>query len=374
MRLKEKDYWLGFNVFKGIGKKRFAKILAIFGSAKKAWQAKKEIWQEINFPDKLKESFLQFREEFSISSYKLRLEKSLIRFITLEGKEYPRLLKSADRGPFLLYIKGEVKVQDSLAITVVGTRRITSYGRQATERLVSSLVANNVVVVSGLARGVDSAAHRAALKYGGRTLAVVGHGLDTIYPPENKALSEKICQQGALISQFPLGLSSLPGNFPARNKTLAGLGLGTVVVEGSSDSGSLITAGFAKELGRPVFAVPGPITSQLSAGPSRLIKEGAKLVTKGEDILINLKTQNSKLKTTAQNLKLLKSNSFSAKKELKFSNQTEEKIWQTLTSGIKHLDEVVREVGSSASEVSSALTQMELKGMIKNLGNGEYCL
>jgi DNA processing protein len=186
-----------------------------------------------------------------------------------------------------------------------------------------------------------------------------------IYPPENKPLAEEIIQSGAIISQFPLDILSLPGNFPCRNRVIAGLSLGTVVVEGTSDSGSLITAGYSRECNRPVFAVPGPITSPLSEGPSQLIKDGARLVTSGGDILKELRIMNYESS--------IKKNKIDQEK-IKFNNQTEEKIWQVLVGGIKHLDEIVRESQLPVGEVCSTLTKLELQGTVKNLGNGEYCL
>ena len=371
MNLQERDYWLAFNVVGGIGPKRFGQILKHFGSATKAWKADNDNWLKTSLPLTLIDHLIYFKKQFDLLSYKLRLEKYLITFLTLEDNQYPNILKEIDFPPFIIYIKGQLLLQDNLAISVVGTRKISSYGRQVTTKVVQSLVSHNVTIVSGLARGVDSVAHYQALQFGGRTLAVVGHGLDLIYPPENKLLSQEIIKNGALVSQFPLNIQSVPGNFSARNKTIAGLSLATVVTEGAADSGSLITAGFARSFGRPVFAVPGPITSGLSAGPIKLLKEGAKVVTSGEDILEELKIKNPASKKGTH---LEGKNKNSKFEDLKFNNQTEEKIWQTLVNGIKHIDQITRESGLTAPQVASALTTMELSGLVKNLGSGEYCL
>ena len=200
---------------------------------------------------------------------------------------YPVLL-GAIPAPPALYVRGALSDDDALALAIVGSRRPTPYGLAVAERLASDLAARGVTIVSGLARGIDTAAHRGALAAGGRTLAVLGCGLDVVYPLENRALARAIEAQGALVSQFAPGVPALPGHFPARNRTLAGLALGVVVVEAADRSGALITAGFAGDLGREVFAVPGRITSPTSAGANRLIQDGAKLVTGWQDIVSEL--------------------------------------------------------------------------------------
>ena len=200
---------------------------------------------------------------------------------------YPVLL-AAIPAPPALFARGALSDDDALALAIVGSRRPTPYGLAVAERLASDLAARGVTIVSGLARGIDTAAHRGALAAGGRTLAVLGCGLDVVYPPENRALARAIETQGALVSQFAPGVPALAGHFPARNRTLAGLALGVVVVEAADRSGALITAGFAGDLGREVFAVPGRITSPTSAGANRLIQDGAKLVTCWQDIVSEL--------------------------------------------------------------------------------------
>jgi len=204
-----------------------------------------------------------------------------------DDPRYPVLL-GAIPAPPALFALGALSDDDALALAIVGSRRPTPYGLAVAERLASDLAARGVTIVSGLARGIDTAAHRGALAAGGRTLAVLGCGLDVVYPPENRALARAIETQGALVSQFAPGVPALPGHFPARNRTLAGLALGVVVVEAADRSGALITAGFAGDLGREVFAVPGRITSPTSAGAHRLIQDGAKLVTCWQDIVSEL--------------------------------------------------------------------------------------
>lgn len=369
-KLKGRDYWLGFSLCPGIGPKRFLSLKKYFGSAKKAWTASKNKLFKSGLGEALIEKFDCFRQETNLSSYKILLEKSLIRFFKIDDKEYPKNLKSIDNPPIVLYIKGEILPRDYLSIAVVGTRNVTCYGREVTERLVQDLVFSGLTIISGLARGIDSIAHRVALGNSGRTIAILGGGLDKIYPPEHKALAEKIVEnkQGALVSEFPAGMDSLPGNFPARNRIISGLSLGILVTEGASKSGTKITAQQAQKQGRPIFAVPGPITSQMSEGPADLIKSGAKLITKAEDIIKELgivRDDRPRIIST-----VLKPSTEA--KNIHFENNEEKIIWQVLSDGSKHIDEIVRETGLPSAKVSSYLTIMEVKGIIRNFGEGNY--
>lgn len=208
--------------------------------------------------------------------------------LTVHEPGYPALLGAVPSPPPELWVLGELLPEDALAVAVVGARRASSYGLEVARRLATDLAARGVTVVSGLARGVDSAAHRGALAAGGRTIAVLGSGLDVIYPPEHRRLAHEIERQGAVVSQFTPGTPPLPGHFPVRNRAIAGLALGVVVAEAGERSGALITATLAAELGREVFAVPGPVTSETSRGTNRLIQEGAKLVQDWTDIVQEL--------------------------------------------------------------------------------------
>lgn len=371
MILKERDYWLAFSSFPGIGPKRFFLLRKYFGNAKKAWNSKQSIWRKLGLSQKLVTSFLQFREEFDFVQIKTDLEKNLVAFLTLKDKDYPEYLKEIPDPPFVIYIKGKLKTGDKKSLAVVGTRKMTPYGREVTEKFVKWLVFQGFTVVSGLARGVDSTAHRSALEQQGRTIAVLGSGLDTIYPPENKNLAEKICQNGALISEYPLGVLALPANFPLRNRIISGLSLGILVTEGEIKSGTKITARYALDQGREVFAVPGPITSPTSAGPTELIKLGAKLVTCGEDIIseLNLAGLDEPVKITSTNKS---KNGKEAVFKVNFNNQTEKQLWELLMTGSKHIDELVRNTGFSTAKVMSTLTLMEVSGIVKNIGNGTY--
>lgn len=353
-----------FVVFEGIGPKHFFLLRKYFGSASKIWFASHEKLQETGLSAKLVTRFVEFRTNFNLSSYYLGVKKRLIKIIIFDDKDYPELLKEIAIPPILLLVKGEILPQDVNAIAVVGTRKITPYGRQVTQRLVRGLVSHNITIVSGLARGVDSVAHRTALEFGGRTLAVLGSGLDVIYPPENRNLAFQIAQNGALISEFPLEAAPEARHFPQRNRIISGLSLGVVVTEGASRSGTKITANFAVEQNREVFAVAGNIDSPMSEGPADLIKMGAKIVTRVEDILEEVRLKKIKVEKVDKVGKVEKDG----------LSQDERKILEVLKGGQQHIDQITRKAGLKAALVSSTLTLLEVKGRVKNIGGGRYCL
>jgi len=285
----DKLYWLGFSFLNGLGSKRFALLRDYFGSAQKAWEASYDQLLAIGLNPQLIKNLIELRSKVNLNSCFIRMREKNIECQTSENKNYPENLKRIDSPPFILFSKGAMKSQDSLAIAVVGSRRMTDYGWMVTKKLVSELVAKKITIISGLARGIDTVAHETALANNGRTIAVLGHGLDLIYPPENKKLAEKISNGfGALISEYPLGCQPVASNFPARNRIISGLSLGVLVIEADIHSGSLITARQALDQGREVFAVPGPINSSNSSGTAFLIKQGAKLVENVNDILEEL--------------------------------------------------------------------------------------
>lgn len=372
VKLRERDYWLGFNLFPGIGPVRFNYLLKKFGSADKAWTAGKTKLLNTNLPHSLIANFIEFRSKIDLYREIIRVEKSLIKYTIVEDKDYPSNLKKIPKPPPLIYYKGNILPQDSYALAVVGTRKISPYGMEVTERLVTDLIYQGFTIVSGLARGVDGLAHRLALGNKGRTLAVLGSGLDNIYPPEHKSLADKIVAsgQGAIISQLPLGTGSLKGHFPSRNRLIAGLSLGVLVTEGASKSGAKITCQYAKEQNKPVFAVPGPITSSLSEGPADLIKQGAKLVTQIDDVVREIKgVEISRVSRVSRVPRVPQ-----VVKNLNFQNKEQEQIWQLLISGHKHIDELIRLSGQPSQAIMSHLTTMELAGMVKNIGSGNYII
>jgi len=260
-----------------------------FGSAQKAWEASESDLLKTGLSFSLVRQLVAFRQKANLPSLFLRLRENNQECQILADKKYPENLKKIDNPPFVLFFKGQIKPLDRRALAVVGSRQMSSYGFQITQKLVGELVKKKMTIVSGLARGIDTVAHQTALKMGGRTLAVLAGGLDKIYPPENQRLAQEISKgQGALISEYPPGFPLNKGHFPARNRLIAGLSLGVLVIEGTDKSGSLITARHAADQGKEVFAVPGPISSSLSQAPLLLIKQGAKVVQNVEDILEEL--------------------------------------------------------------------------------------
>ena len=356
---QEKLYYLAFSAFEGVGPKRFALLKNYFGTAKRAWLAPKRELLEVGLGPKLTESLVDFRQGFKPRSYYLRLREKKIKPYFIGDKNYPINLAAIESPPFVLYAEGEILPRDNRSIAVVGTRLVTGYGGQVTGSLVTDLVANGLTIVSGLARGVDTLAHRAALKAGGRTIAVLGCGLDRCYPPENIRLSMAITKgRGAVVSEFPLGMKPTPRNFPARNRIITGLSLGVVVVEGAQKSGTLITARHAADQGREVFAVPGPITSRFSAAPASLIKTGAKLVFETKDILEELKIEKRGVSRQPQ--------------PVLPESEEEALLLNLIQNEPKHIDEIVRESSLEIGQVAGLLSMMEIKGRVKNLGGLNY--
>jgi DNA processing protein len=273
---------------------------------------------------------------------------------------YPALLATIPSPP-ALFVRGRLTPDDALAIAVVGSRRATAYGLEVAEMLAADLAARGVTIVSGLARGIDTAAHRGALAAGGRTVAVLGSGPDIIYPPENRPLALEIEERGAVVSQFPPGTPPLPFNFPARNRTLAGLALGVVVVEAAERSGALITAGFAGDLGREVFAVPGRITSDQSRGPNGLIADGARLVTDWTDIVQELP------ESWRHRLRVSPTSCEAGVTEPETGSEEALVLARLSGQEPRHVEELIAEAGLGAARVSTALITLELRGLARQL-------
>lgn len=365
---QETKYWVAFSVFPGIGPVRFKLLYDYFGSAKAAWLANPQELRNIKLGEKLTCEFIAFRDTFDIERYLKQLEKLHVLVVTRNDPKYPKLLAQIPDPPFLLYIKGRNTgrpINLDRTIAVVGTRKITRYGEDVTSRLVTGLVSYGFTIVSGLAYGVDAAAHQAALDAGGKTIAVLGCGIDIIAPPSNARLYWNIANGGgAIVSEMPLGLRPNKGLFPARNRIISGLSLGVVVTEGAGDSGALITARNAVEQGREVFAVPGPITSPYSRGPAQLIKKGAKLVESVEDIIEEFGLEN-----------LRKASPCGGKgTPYKGGTKEEEKILVLLADRQMHIDELVRVTNLKISAVAASLTLLEIRGIVKDYGAKMYGL
>lgn len=357
--MKERHYLVAVSAFIPFGPKRIELLTGYFGSAKKVWNASSKRLLEVGINEKTVSAFETFRKGFDIKSYLSKLEKFKIDFVVKADKNYPENLKDLDNAPVVLYIRGRLKAGDTNSVAVVGSRKMTSYGREVTEEFSSELANFGVTIISGLARGIDTAAHRAALAAGGRTIAVLGCGLDSVYPPENLGLAKEIIQKdGALLSEYPLGHPALPTNFANRNRIVSGLSKAVLVVEGAQKSGTLLTASSAAEQGRTVFAIPGQITSPLSAAPLFLIKNGAKIATEPSDILEELDIQ---VKVDREKIE-----------KVMPSTKDESQLLEILANEPLHLDELARISSLDTPNVSARLTIMELKGLVKNIGGGVY--
>lgn len=284
----ERKYLVMVSSFVPFGPARTTLLLKYFDSAAKIWNAKRHQLTDTGLSKKLVDKFIDYRNDFKSKEYFESLEKLKITYLLQEDKNYPVLLKQIDLSPLVLYVKGKLKKKDEKSVAIVGARELTDYGKEVAKKLSSTLSKKGVTIVSGLARGIDTLSHRGALDSGGRTIAVLGCGLDIMYPPENLNLSKQIAKSGAVVSEYPLGYGVKPQNFAARNRIISGLSQATVVVEGRQRSGTFLTAGHALNQGKTVMAVPGPITSPMSEAPNYLIKNGAKVVTSAHDILEEL--------------------------------------------------------------------------------------
>lgn len=280
--------------------------------------------------------------------------------ILISGSEYPESLRNIAQPPKQIFIRGEILPQDKNAIGIVGTRKCTPYGKKAAYDLAFRLAKLGITIVSGLAFGVDAEAHKGALDAGGRTIAVLGTGVDdkSIYPHTHKSLAEQIMKNGAVISEFEPGTVGYPGNFPQRNRIISALSLGVIVVEAAEKSGSLITANYALEQGKEVFAVPGPIYSQVSAGANKLIQQGAKLITKAEDVLEEFGWQIEAVPTS----------------EVSADTLEEQMIISNIAEGISTPDKIIQNTKLPSASVLTLLTMLELKNKIKNIGNNIYVI
>lgn len=276
--------------------------------------------------------------------------------LTFWDDGYPALLKKTNDPPVLLYVKGRLQKIDQNAVAVVGTRSPTQYGKMATEKLVAEMVARGITIVSGLARGVDTTAHQTVVRNGGRTLAVLGSGLDVVYPAENHNLLEEITRAGAVISEFPLGTKPDAVNFPRRNRIISGLSLGVIVIEAGRESGALITANFALDQNREVFAVPGSIFSPKSAGPHQLLKEGAKLIQNADDVLEELNSQ----------LELFSPQEIASPLALDLQGESRN-VYDHISHEPSHIDALNRKLALPAAQLMSILLDLELRGIIKQL-------
>jgi len=339
----------------GIGAARMRNLLNSFNSPDEVLDAPIQKLMQIQGIDKKIAVNIKngINQEF-INKQLDQLNKNKIDILSYWDKNYPERLKKIYDPPAFLFIKGSIIPQDDLSIGIVGSRATSQYGKSVTEQFSSELADLKFTIISGMARGIDSVAHRAALKSGGRTIAVLGSGIDNIYPPENNKLLEQIVENGAVITEYPLGTYPDAGNFPKRNRIISGLSLGVLITEAGAKSGALITAFQALEQNREVFAVPGPINSGKSAGSNQLIKEGAKLVQGVQDIIRELENQiEVRIKTPVKKQPNLKG--------------LDKAIYDLLQDEPQHVDNLAMKSGKSVPEVLTVLLTLELMGIVKQL-------
>jgi len=356
----EAQYWVALSRHQKIGARTFLKLHKRFRSLKLIWQATQRELAEAHLDlgqiEAVKEVIAKVNPEEELK----RLKKYKVDVLIYPDPEYPKILKEIPDPPGILYFKGKILPEDEIALAVVGSRKYSAYGKRATEQIVYPLARNHLTIISGLALGIDSIAHEVALKAEGRTIAVLGCGLDQIYPTSNIRLADRILASGgAIISEFPLGMPALRYNFPIRNRIIAGMSLGTLVIEATEISGSLLTAAAAIDYNREVLAVPGEIFAGNSLGTNKLIKMGAKIVTTYQDILEELKIEE---KSKAANAR-----------EVLPANKEEENLLKLLREPLL-ADQIVVKSGYETSIVNSLLVQMEIKGLIRNLGGTRYVI
>lgn len=354
----EKAYWVGFNLVKGIGAARVRLLLDAFGDLQSAWNASPAALQAAGLGPKILETLLKVRTDVSLEKVWQRIQAQGIQVLTWPDEDYPPRLLEVPQPPPVLYLRGALSPEDLWSVAIVGTRRITAYGKQVAEEIASQLARSGVTVISGLARGVDGLAHQAALQNGGRTLAVLGSGVDRIYPPEHRRLAEQIIEHGALISDYPPGTSPDSANFPPRNRIISGLARAVIIVEAGKTSGALITAAFAAEQGREVFAVPGSIYAPQSLGANLLIQQGARPYLNCQDVLeiLNM-VQVSEQRTVRSVLP---------------GDAVEARLYSLLGNEPLHVDEIGQQTDLPIEKISSTLVIMELKGLVRQVGGMQY--
>lgn len=356
--MDDKKFWIGFNLIKGIGAVRMQNLVAYFGDLESAWNADLASLMEAGLGAKLAERVVGAGRQMDLDQIWAKIEAQGINILTWADEEYPARLREIDQPPPVLYIRGEYLQDDLFAVAIVGTRKVTPYGRQVTEELASFLAANGITVVSGLARGVDAIAHQTALKVGGRTMAILGSGVDRIYPPEHRGLAEQMMERGAVISDYAVGTPPDASNFPPRNRIISGLSLAVVVVEAAETSGALITAEFAAEQGREVFAIPGNIYAPQSKGVNRLIQKGAQPLLTPEDLM--------------QALDLTRVGEQKSARKILPADETEARVLDVLSGEPLHVDEIRNLAGLPIEKISATLALMELKGMVRQVGGMNY--
>ncbi|WP_028307344.1 DNA-processing protein DprA [Desulfitibacter alkalitolerans] len=355
--MENRLYYLGFSKIRGIGPARLERLITYFGDPKKAWEADPVEWTKaLGGYAKVSEEFSKTRDKLNLKEYHEFVLSKGIEYITIDDDRYPSLLKQIHDPPFILFYKGLLKGH-ALNIAIVGSRNCSNYGKEVTKYLAIKLAQKGINVISGMARGIDSHAHLGALSTGGYTTAVLGSGLDVIYPPENKGMFNKIIQNGLVISEYPPGVGPEAANFPARNRLISGLSQGVIVVEAAAKSGSLITVDFALEQGRDVFAVPGNITSKNSRGTNNLLKQGAKIITDIDSVLEEyIGCWNTESESSLHN----HGHKIPLSKE-------EELVLNLINDNPVEIEFLCAKTGLKPDELNSLLTLLEVKGLINQV-------
>jgi len=355
--MQEQEAWLALNMVPHVGPAAFALLLERFGSVRRILKAPLKALESVHgIGPVTARAICSFPAEETVARERKRMAARGLRFITLRDAEYPALLREIAQPPPVLYIRGTWEDRDRRAVAIVGSRNATPYGRGVSDRLAFDLAMRGLTIVSGLARGIDAAAHRGALRAGGRTIAVLGSGADITYPAEHETLAKAIAAQGALLSEFPLGTAPLKGNFPQRNRLISGLSLGVIVVQASVESGALITANHALEQGREVFAVPGMAKGRLSQGSHRLIKAGAKLTEGWEDVVEELRIPTD-----------MPPEAVAPMPSLPPLEGEEGRVLELLGEEPVHIDAVITGAKLPAPAVAASLLSLEMKGWVKQL-------
>jgi DNA processing protein len=362
----ELKYWLALTFIKDIGPITVKKLLSVFHTPRNILEAPLKELQKIEDVKISRARAIHSFDSWNLVDRELsKIGELGIRAITFTDKSYPESLRQIDDSPILLYIKGTITDEDRYAIGIVGSRSMSPHGKSIAGTFAAELAAKGFTIISGMARGIDTTSHKGALRAKGRSIAVLGCGIDTPYPPENAALFEELAQNGAVISEFPLGTPPNRENFPKRNRLISGLSLGVLIVEAAAGSGSLITAHYALEQGKEIFAVPGSITSMNSFGTNALIKKGAKLVQNVDDIIVELTPllkgllRNSPDKTDKKGHGMITD---LGRLEI---NKEEKAICNVLGSEPRHIDVISRETGIASQKLSGILLDLELKGVVK---------
>ena len=343
-----------------VGNKRMAALVMHFGTPRQAMDASLKELRRVEDVGEITAFSIKSQVDWKEADKQVKeFEKSGCGWICITDSDYPPRLKQIPDPPCFLFARGDFSEADELAVAIVGSRNSTDYGKSITQRIAGDLVANGITIISGLASGIDTFAHQSALASGGRTIAVLGSGLDIVYPSENKKMAEEIAEKGALISEFLFGTTPLAENFPRRNRIISGLSLGVVVVEAPSKSGALLTAECALDQNREVFAVPGNLGKKTSEGTNNLIRQGAKLVTNAKDILEELNLSGrKKLKESLQALPQLP--------------EEEKIIYQGLTEEPIHIDKLAAVSNLSVPKVLTGLLNLELKGLARQLSGKNF--